>query len=232
VYKAFPRRGERDPWKVLGVARDATGDEVSVARDWLLEEYNLDPEGCEAIEIAHDKVIAASFQARLRTGINKKKQQRKQEKKQEKQREKYVDVESRVGAATLDEPEDDRPAAKYLEEEVPPKALLLNTVLLAGFLSVGVNVLQSVPKSYSMVVIVAALVFGIILGLKRKAKLEGSEEENNWLYPSFGATLLSMVAAQFAGYFLSSLFAGLRAMDVLVRLCPIIGAWFAATYLR
>ena len=54
---AFPRLGERDPLKVLGVGAGASYDEVALARDCLLEAYGGEPEAREAIELAHDKVI-------------------------------------------------------------------------------------------------------------------------------------------------------------------------------
>ena len=55
--KEFPRRSIRDPYRRLGISREASAEEVSEARTVLVGEYALDEKGVESIERAHDKIL-------------------------------------------------------------------------------------------------------------------------------------------------------------------------------
>jgi ATP-dependent HslUV protease ATP-binding subunit HslU len=67
--KPFPRRRERDPYRLLGVDRDASFDEVQDARNYLCERYKWDEPSREAIEAAFDKLLQTHYRQRKRTGF-------------------------------------------------------------------------------------------------------------------------------------------------------------------
>lgn len=66
----FPRINVRDPYKVLGVGRDASEEEIQSARNFLAEQYAKHERSREAVEAAHDKIIMESFRARKKSKIN------------------------------------------------------------------------------------------------------------------------------------------------------------------
>eukprot|EP00250_Pteridium_aquilinum_P002899 c1313_g1_i1 orf=203-997(+) len=66
----FPRINVRDPYKVLGVSRDASQEEIQSARNFLAEQYASHERSREAVEAAHDKIIMESFRARKKSKIN------------------------------------------------------------------------------------------------------------------------------------------------------------------
>lgn len=66
----FPRINVRDPYKVLGVGRDASEEEIQSARNFLAEQYANHERSREAVEAAHDKIIMESFRARKKSKIN------------------------------------------------------------------------------------------------------------------------------------------------------------------
>lgn len=66
----FPRIHVRDPYKVLGVTRDASEEEIQSARNFLAEQYAHHERSREAVEAAHDKIIMESFRARKKSKIN------------------------------------------------------------------------------------------------------------------------------------------------------------------
>ncbi|CAI5506666.1 unnamed protein product [Closterium sp. Naga37s-1] len=68
--KLFPRIGTRDPYKRLGLGRDASTEEITEAKNYLVEEYKGHERSREAIEEAFDKIIAEKFRERRKSKIN------------------------------------------------------------------------------------------------------------------------------------------------------------------
>eukprot|EP00475_Leptophrys_vorax_P038630 TRINITY_DN68517_c0_g1_i1.p1 TRINITY_DN68517_c0_g1~~TRINITY_DN68517_c0_g1_i1.p1 ORF type:complete len:273 (-),score=6.86 TRINITY_DN68517_c0_g1_i1:192-1010(-) len=68
--KVFPRIGVRDPYKRLGLGRDASTEEITDAKNYLVEEYRDDERSREAIEEAFDRIIAEKFRERRKSKIN------------------------------------------------------------------------------------------------------------------------------------------------------------------
>eukprot|EP00249_Psilotum_nudum_P002166 c15061_g1_i1 orf=263-910(+) len=66
----FPRIHVRDPYKRLGVSRDALEEEIREARNFLASQYENHERSREAIEAAYDKIIMESFRERRRSKIN------------------------------------------------------------------------------------------------------------------------------------------------------------------
>ncbi|GJN24367.1 hypothetical protein PR202_gb12104 [Eleusine coracana subsp. coracana] len=60
----------RDPYKLLGVDRDASEEEIRSARNFLIQQYAGHEQSEEAIEGAYEKIIMKSYQQRKKTKIN------------------------------------------------------------------------------------------------------------------------------------------------------------------
>ncbi|XP_047047583.1 protein CHAPERONE-LIKE PROTEIN OF POR1, chloroplastic-like [Lolium rigidum] len=74
----FPRQKTWDPYKLLGVDRDATEEEINSARNFLLQQYAGYEESEEAIEGAYDKIMMKSYSHRKKSKINLKSKLKKQ----------------------------------------------------------------------------------------------------------------------------------------------------------
>jgi len=66
----FPRLNVRDPFKRLGVSRDASEEEIREARYYLSSQYSSHEKSRESIEAAYDKIIMESFRDRRKSKIN------------------------------------------------------------------------------------------------------------------------------------------------------------------
>ncbi|KAF3773035.1 CHAPERONE-LIKE PROTEIN OF POR1 [Nymphaea thermarum] len=66
----FPRMHVWDPYRRLGVTRDASSEEIRGARYFLLDQYAGHEPSEESIEGAYEKIIMASFRQRKKTKIN------------------------------------------------------------------------------------------------------------------------------------------------------------------
>ncbi|KAK6924445.1 Protein CHAPERONE-LIKE PROTEIN OF POR1-like [Dillenia turbinata] len=69
----FPRINVRDPYKRLGISREASEDEIQAARNFLVRRYAGHKPSLDAIESAHDKIIMQKFHERKNPKINIKK---------------------------------------------------------------------------------------------------------------------------------------------------------------
>lgn len=67
--EVFPRRRERDPYKRLGLPRDASFEEVEEAKHFLLEQYRWHAESRESIELAYDTLLQEHFKRRNKYGF-------------------------------------------------------------------------------------------------------------------------------------------------------------------
>ncbi|XP_062116876.1 protein CHAPERONE-LIKE PROTEIN OF POR1, chloroplastic [Humulus lupulus] len=74
----FPRTRVWDPYKRLGVSRDASEEEIWGSRNFLLQQYSGHERSEESIEAAFEKILMASFQHRKKTKINLKTKLKKQ----------------------------------------------------------------------------------------------------------------------------------------------------------
>ncbi|KAK9108959.1 hypothetical protein Sjap_017019 [Stephania japonica] len=72
----FPRVNVRDPYKRLGISREASDDEIQAARNFLISQYAGHKPSVDAIESAHDKIIMQKFHERRRPKLNIKKKMR------------------------------------------------------------------------------------------------------------------------------------------------------------
>ncbi|KAK9136253.1 hypothetical protein Syun_015583 [Stephania yunnanensis] len=72
----FPRINVRDPYKRLGISREASDDEIQGARNFLISQYAGHKPSVDAIESAHDKIIMQKFHERRRPKLNIKKKMR------------------------------------------------------------------------------------------------------------------------------------------------------------
>lgn len=74
----FPRLRVWDPYKRLGISRDASEEEIWGSRNFLLQQYTGHERSEESIEAAFEKILMASFQHRKKTKINLKTRLKKQ----------------------------------------------------------------------------------------------------------------------------------------------------------
>ncbi|KAJ6837612.1 protein CHAPERONE-LIKE PROTEIN OF POR1, chloroplastic [Iris pallida] len=72
----FPRINVKDPYKRLGISREASEEEIQAARNFLLSKYGGHKPSADAIESAHDRIIMQSFYDRKNPKINLKKKVR------------------------------------------------------------------------------------------------------------------------------------------------------------
>ncbi|XP_057416167.1 protein CHAPERONE-LIKE PROTEIN OF POR1, chloroplastic [Lotus japonicus] len=66
----FPRVNVWDPYRRLGVGRDASEEEIWGSRNFLLQQYAGHERSEESIEAAFEKILTASFLQRKKTKIN------------------------------------------------------------------------------------------------------------------------------------------------------------------
>lgn len=66
----FPRINVRDPYKLLGVSRDASEEEIQQAHNFLVDQYAGHERSKESVEAAYDKIIMESFRTRKKSKIN------------------------------------------------------------------------------------------------------------------------------------------------------------------
>lgn len=72
----FPRINIRDPYKRLGISREASEEEIQAARNFLVQKYAGHQPSLDAIESAHDKIIMQKFYERKNPKIDIKKKVR------------------------------------------------------------------------------------------------------------------------------------------------------------
>ncbi|CAK7334369.1 unnamed protein product [Dovyalis caffra] len=72
----FPRIHIRDPYKRLGISKEASEDEIQAARNFLIHQYAGHKPSVDAIESAHDKIIMQKFYDRKNPKIDFKKKVR------------------------------------------------------------------------------------------------------------------------------------------------------------
>ncbi|KAL6959977.1 hypothetical protein U1Q18_040124 [Sarracenia purpurea var. burkii] len=72
----FPRINIRDPYKRLGISREASEDEIQAARNFLIQRYGGHKPSVDAIESAHDKIIMQKFYERKNPKVDIKKKVR------------------------------------------------------------------------------------------------------------------------------------------------------------
>ncbi|KAI3832483.1 hypothetical protein MKW92_029319 [Papaver armeniacum] len=72
----FPRINMKDPYKRLGISKEASEEEIQAARTFLINRYAGHKPSVDAIESAHDKIIMQKFHERRRPKLNIKKKVR------------------------------------------------------------------------------------------------------------------------------------------------------------
>ncbi|GMH24564.1 hypothetical protein Nepgr_026407 [Nepenthes gracilis] len=72
----FHRINVSDPYKRLGISREASEEEIQAARNFLIQTYGGHKPSVDAIESAHDKIIMQKFHERKRPKVNIKKKVR------------------------------------------------------------------------------------------------------------------------------------------------------------
>ncbi|KAF5832701.1 hypothetical protein DUNSADRAFT_11345 [Dunaliella salina] len=68
-FQPFPRTRERNPYKLLGLSKDASFEEVQNARNFLYEQYRWHEPSRESIELAFEAILKETYKARRRFGF-------------------------------------------------------------------------------------------------------------------------------------------------------------------
>lgn len=71
--RIFPGINIKDPYRRLGISKEAAEEEIQAARNFLIKKYAGHKPSIEAIESAHDKIIMQKFYERRSPKINVKK---------------------------------------------------------------------------------------------------------------------------------------------------------------
>lgn len=66
----FPRMNVWDPYKLLGISRYASSEEIWSSRNFLVQQYAGDERSVESIEAAFEKLLMRSFRERKATKMN------------------------------------------------------------------------------------------------------------------------------------------------------------------
>ena len=66
--RVFKRLKERDPYRLLGIQRDADYEEIHGAYAYLTEEYAMHEPSREAIDVAHDQILKERMMSRQKSG--------------------------------------------------------------------------------------------------------------------------------------------------------------------
>ncbi|MCH92148.1 hypothetical protein A2U01_0013082, partial [Trifolium medium] len=69
----FPRINVNDPYKRLGISKEASEEEIQGARNFLIQKYAGHKPSVDSIESAHDKIIMQKFYERKNPKIDVKK---------------------------------------------------------------------------------------------------------------------------------------------------------------
>ncbi|XP_072980203.1 protein CHAPERONE-LIKE PROTEIN OF POR1, chloroplastic [Typha angustifolia] len=107
----FPRMNVWDPYKRLGVTRDASEEEIRGARNFLLQQYAGHERSMESIEDAYEKIIMKSFRERKKSKIN---------------------LKSRLKQKVEESPSWVKTLLSYVE--LPPVDVILRRLFLFGFM--------------------------------------------------------------------------------------------------
>ncbi|KAE8701275.1 Pectin lyase-like superfamily protein isoform 1 [Hibiscus syriacus] len=75
----FPRINVSDPYKRLGISKEASEDEIQAARNFFISRYGGHKPSVDAIEAAHDKIVMQKFYERRNPKIDIKKKVREVE---------------------------------------------------------------------------------------------------------------------------------------------------------
>eukprot|EP01023_Acetabularia_acetabulum_P048703 TRINITY_DN5160_c0_g2_i2.p4 TRINITY_DN5160_c0_g2~~TRINITY_DN5160_c0_g2_i2.p4 ORF type:complete len:291 (+),score=61.38 TRINITY_DN5160_c0_g2_i2:47-919(+) len=67
--EVFPRIGESDPYRVLGISTEADFEEVQDARNFLYDQYKQEERSREKIEWAFDKILSQKYSDRHKLGF-------------------------------------------------------------------------------------------------------------------------------------------------------------------
>jgi len=199
----FPRMKERDPWRRLGVAQDASTDELVAAKQYLLEQHRTHIEGCEAINQAYDKIIAKNLRDRAKAGkITTKKK-------------------------------DDKPPPAWQQQlkekiDLPTQKTILQRAFVYAFIALW-SLYQPASTGPAFQV---ACAFGLtIYFLYNKRKPQGGQYIFLKAIPaSFGALFAGWLVGSILPVYLAFLFPPALSPEAICALFSYVTMWWVATY--
>lgn len=178
----FPRLKERDPYKRLGVSRDASFEEVQEARNFLVEQYNRHEPSRESIELALDAILQEKMKVRHREGFR-------------------PPTRGRRGEAQGDAPRLSlwERVRSYFEPSVPATTLVNDGSV---FVALGVWAAWTAAASDPTLPLGAALAFAAwkLYDKRNKRNPDGPFWGGNPMWGALGATVLSLIIGSILAY--------------------------------
>lgn len=108
----FPRIRVWDPYKRLGISRDASEEEIWSSRNFLLNQYSDHERSAESIEDAFERILMNSFLQRKKTKMN---------------------LKARLKNKVEESPPWFKQLISYVE--VPPSVIIIRRLFLFGFMA-------------------------------------------------------------------------------------------------
>lgn len=198
----FPRINVKDPYKRLGISREASEDEIQAARNFLIQKYAGHKPSVDAIESAHDKIIMQKFYERKNPKIDIKKKMR------EVNQSKFVQ-------------------AVRARFQTPSTKFIIKTSL--AFLLLGVlTVLFPTEEGPTLQVAISLIATIYFIHDRLKSKLRAflygvGAFAVSWLLGTF--LMVSVIPP-------ITIVKGLRAFEVISSLITYVLLWVSSTYLR
>lgn len=180
--QVFPRLKERDPYRRLGVSREASFEEVQEARNFLVEQYRDHEPSRESIELALDSILQERMKVRHRDGFRPP------------QRGKRSDV-------TGDAPKQSlwQRVRSYFEPSVPSTTLVNDGSV---FLALGIWAAWTAAASDPTLPLGACLAFAAwkIYDKRSKRSPDGPFWGGNAMWGALAATVASLVIGSILSY--------------------------------
>lgn len=182
--EVFPRLKERDPYKRLGVSREASYEEVQEARNFLVEQYTGHDPSRESIELALDCILQEKIKVRHQKGF------------QPPQRGKRSDAAGDEAKLSLWQ------RVRQLFEPSVPGTTLVNDGSV--FLALGIWAGWTAAASDPTLPLGAALAFAAwkLYDKRNKRNPDGPYWGGNPMWGALGAIVLALVLGSIASYVL------------------------------
>lgn len=210
----FPRIKERNPYRLLGVSRDASFDEIRDAKDFLVAQHRGHERSVEAIEVAYDKIIEQKLKIRNKFGMKSTKKEKK---------------DGQFEAKNLVE------KIKMSLEVVVAKEVIVKRVAI--FLALAAwSVVQQGVNGPAFQVAVGFIGAAYLINDKRQKRLGGEEAKStNTALGSAGMALIGLVVGWLLGSIIQSrvpLFAETLLPQTVAAIFGYIGLFVVTTFFK
>lgn len=210
----FPRIKERNPYRLLGVSRDASFDEIRDAKDFLVAQHRGHEPSVEAIEVAYDKIIEQKLKNRNKFGMKSTKKEKKNAQFEAKNLVEKIKMSLEVVVA---------------KEVIAKRAAIFLALAAWSVVQQGVN-------GPAFQVAVGFIGAAYLINDKRQKRLGGEEAKStNTALGSAGMALLGLVVGWLVGSIIQSrvpIFAGTVLPQTVAALFGYVGLFVVTTFFK